>query len=141
MLQFDGQGKLTPPDTMPVRSRALLHSRRTSAGSSNDVIDRDVPLESSILADENLWTTEEVLGPDVSDKVTVVNLAKMTSNAYVLDPSQPDWLNTTVGFNSSHGFGWKGDGLRGHVFADQTNETVIVSFKGTSIGEHIRVVL
>lgn len=73
------------------------------------------------------------LGPDVSDRATVINLAKMTSDAYVLDPGQPDWLNTSLKFNYSSSFGWDGDGLRGHVFADTWNKTIIVAFKGTSV--------
>ncbi|ETN42877.1 uncharacterized protein HMPREF1541_02035 [Cyphellophora europaea CBS 101466] len=72
-------------------------------------------------------------GPDVSDRATVINLAKMTSDAYVLDPSQPDWLNTSLKFNYSSSFGWDGDGLRGHVFADTWNKTIIVAFKGTTV--------
>lgn len=72
-------------------------------------------------------------GPDVSDRATVINLAKMTSDAYVLDPSQPDWLNTSLKFNYSSSFGWDADGLRGHVFADTWNKTIIVAFKGTTV--------
>ena len=72
-------------------------------------------------------------GPDVSDRATVINLAKMTSDAYVLDPSEPDWLNTSLKFNYSSSFGWDADGLRGHVFADTWNKTIIVAFKGTTV--------
>ena len=74
-----------------------------------------------------------VVGPDVSDRPTVINLAKMTSDAYVLAPSEPAWINTTLGYNYSSSFGWKGDGIRGHVFTDQSNKTVVVSFKGTTV--------
>jgi lipase ATG15 len=81
------------------------------------------------------WVTVEVPGPNITDKTTVVNLAKMCSDAYILAPTQPDWLNTTLGFNHSDSFGWTGEGLRGHVFTDATNETVIVAFKGTTVGE------
>ncbi|OCT51254.1 hypothetical protein CLCR_09065 [Cladophialophora carrionii] len=83
----------------------------------------------------DVWETVIVPGPDLRDKATVVNLAKMCSDAYVFAPSQPDWLNTTLGFNHSYSFGWKGDGLRGHVFTDKPNETVIVAFKGTTVGK------
>lgn len=82
------------------------------------------------------WQNTQVPGPDVNDKATIVNLAKMCSDAYVETPHQPDWLNTSLGFNHSDTFGWKADGLRGHVFTDKMNETVIVAFKGTSIGQH-----
>lgn len=32
----------------------------------------------------------------------------------------------------SDSFGWKEDGLRGHVFADEANTTVVLALKGTS---------
>lgn len=72
-------------------------------------------------------------GPDIGDRATVINLAKMTSDAYVLDPTQPDWLNTSLKFNYSSSFGWEGDGLRGHVFSDTWNKTIIIAFKGTTV--------
>ncbi|KIW66776.1 hypothetical protein PV04_06071 [Phialophora macrospora] len=89
-------------------------------------------------AASDVWETVFVPGPDLTDKATVVNLAKMCSDAYIFGPSQPDWLNTTLGFNHSYSFGWQGDGLRGHIFTDKLNKTVIVAFKGTTIdpGHH-----
>ena len=71
--------------------------------------------------------------PKVHDKSTLINLAAMCSDAYISAPEQPDWLNLTKGFNQSVSFGWKHDGLRGHVFADQSNSTVILAFKGTTV--------
>lgn len=73
------------------------------------------------------------LSPNTSDKETVVNLAKMTSDAYLFDPREPAWLNTSLGFNFTSRFGWKGDGLRGHVFTTEDDSFVVVSFKGTTI--------
>lgn len=83
--------------------------------------------------DSDLWTIDSVMGPDVTDRETIINLAKMTSNAYVVDPSQSDWWNITQGYNQSHNFGFEDDGLRGQVFVDPTNSTVIISYKGTSV--------
>jgi lipase ATG15 len=74
-----------------------------------------------------------ISGPNVSDRPTVINLAKMASDAYIFAPTQPDWLNTTLKFNYSSSFGWSDKGLRGHVFTDRWHRTVIVSFKGTTI--------
>ena len=71
--------------------------------------------------------------PNISDKQTVVNLAKMTSDAYLFDPREPDWLNTSLGFNFTERFGWDEDGLRGHVFSTEDYSTIVVSFKGTTI--------
>lgn len=74
-----------------------------------------------------------VIMPNTTDKQTVVNLAKMTSDAYIYDPGAPDWLNTTLGFNFTCRFGWKEDGLRGHIFSTEDNSIVIVAFKGTTV--------
>lgn len=71
--------------------------------------------------------------PNITDKQTVVNLAKMTSDAYIFDPGESGWLNTSLGFNFTSRFGWSEEGLRGHVFTTEDNSTVVVSFKGTTI--------
>jgi lipase ATG15 len=97
------------------------------------LLDEELDNEPDYNDDEKGWETALTPTPDVSDKSTVVNLAKMCSDAYVLAPTEPDWLNSSMGFNHSDGFGWEGGyGLRGHVFADSRNKTVIVAFKGTT---------
>jgi len=82
--------------------------------------------------DVSAWTLDEVQSPNVTDRETVINLATIASNAYVPIVGEGDWQDVSQGYNHSQGFGWEGDGLRGHIFADQRNETVIVSLKGTS---------
>ncbi|KAJ9606893.1 putative lipase atg15 [Cladophialophora chaetospira] len=82
--------------------------------------------------DASLWTLDEVKGPNISDKDTVINLAIMAANAYNPAPGLGEWENVTQGYNRSTPFGWEGDGLRGHIFANEGNETVIISLKGTS---------
>jgi lipase ATG15 len=80
------------------------------------------------------WDDVEVPGPDVTDRQTILTLAKMASDAYIL-PGGDDWY--PVGkYNASIPVGWEddADGLRGHVFADAKNETVIIAIKGTSAG-------
>ncbi|KAK6505897.1 putative lipase atg15, variant 2 [Arthrobotrys conoides] len=79
------------------------------------------------------WTTEEELAPDITDNETVLNLAKMSANAYVHIPATEDWRDVGTPWNKSAGFGWENDGLRGHVFLDDKNSTVIISIKGTSV--------
>ncbi|ORX33672.1 Alpha/Beta hydrolase protein [Kockovaella imperatae] len=81
------------------------------------------------------WEDVEVEGPDVSDRQTLITLAKMMSNAYVL-PDGGEWWPLGKQWNATIPFGWEpdADGLRGHIFADPTNSTVIVSIKGTSAG-------
>lgn len=121
---------------LKIRSRPLLLSQpgapQNSPTDLRNALQRRLQLHGNNNPKD--WATITVPGPAVDDKETVVNLAKMCSDAYVEAPSQPNWLNTSMGFNRSDTFGWKGDGLRGHVFTDKTNETVIIAFKGTSIG-------
>ena len=82
--------------------------------------------------DASEWTLDEVATPNITDKDTVINLALMAANAYVVDNTDTEWTNVTQGFNESQSFGWEGDGLRGHIFADKNNDTIVVSLKGTS---------
>ena len=81
------------------------------------------------------WTLEHVPGPNVSDKQTVPNLATMASDAYALDPADPAWHNLTGGFNRSQSFGWHSYGIRGHIFADEDNSTIVIAIKGTHEGQ------
>lgn len=37
-----------------------------------------------------------------------------------------------MGLNYSQSFGWEDDGLRGHIFADKHNDTIVMGLKGTS---------
>ncbi|KAF2088619.1 autophagy related lipase [Saccharata proteae CBS 121410] len=79
------------------------------------------------------WTVDEVPGPNVSDKDTVLSFARMASNSYIMEPNTGDWYDVGGGFNYTEDFGWEKDGLRGHIFADITNKTVVISLKGTTI--------
>jgi lipase ATG15 len=65
--------------------------------------------------DHGQWEDVEVRAPDVTDRQTLITLAKMTSNAYVT-PDSGEWW-PTAGWNQSLEFGWEpdADGLRGHV--------------------------
>lgn len=79
------------------------------------------------------WSVDSVPTPNVTDKATILSMAYMASNAYVETPDMPDWDEVGAPFNRTEDFGWEGDGLRGHVFADKTNSTVVVGLKGTSL--------
>ncbi|KAI4120774.1 MAG: hypothetical protein LQ338_006771 [Usnochroma carphineum] len=79
------------------------------------------------------WTLDEVPAPNVTDKETVINLAIMAANAYDQDPNGGgEWEDVSAGFNYSNSFGWEKDGLRGHIFADEGNKTIVVALKGTT---------
>ncbi|KAK4247332.1 putative lipase [Corynascus novoguineensis] len=79
------------------------------------------------------WTVDEVPGPNITDRDTVLTLALMAADAYVEKPGEADWEDVGAPFNRSLDFGWEGDGLRGHVFADETNSTIVIGLKGTSV--------
>ena len=89
--------------------------------------------------DPDAWTLEYVAGPNVTDRQTVLNLAIMSSDAYLVNTSDPAWLNLTGGFNRSRSFGWQADGIRGHVFANQDNSTIVLAVKGTERGQRLLI--
>lgn len=79
------------------------------------------------------WVMDTVKGPNVKSKASVLAFASMTANDYVEVPGTGKWHDLDSGrFNYSSSFGWNNDGLRGHIYADKTNSTVIISLKGTS---------
>ena len=99
------------------------------------------------------WEEDEIIGPNVESRETLLELAKMTNNAY-LEPDETGWYGLNGTWNvvrlspfplylinqtysiQSYPFGWEpdSDGFRGHVFATSDNSTIIVSIKGTSAG-------
>ncbi|KAJ4376469.1 putative lipase atg15, partial [Neocucurbitaria cava] len=78
------------------------------------------------------WAIDEIAGPNVTDRETVLSFARMASNAYILEPNTGEWEEVGGGFNYTEDFGWESDGLRGHIFADTENSTVVIGLKGTS---------
>ncbi|KAJ3778084.1 alpha/beta-hydrolase [Lentinula raphanica] len=81
------------------------------------------------------WEPEIVPGPDVESRDTLLQLAKMSNNAYV-NIGDPSWYELGDQWNNTYPFGWEPDedGFRGQVYATPDNATVIVSIKGTSAG-------
>ncbi|KAJ4392186.1 putative lipase atg15 [Gnomoniopsis smithogilvyi] len=86
----------------------------------------------SVLSPE-AWTFDDIPGPNITDRDTIVSLAYMSANAYVEHTTDGEWLEVGDPFNRSADFGWESDGLRGHVFADETNSTIVIGLKGTSM--------
>ncbi|KAK3375500.1 Alpha/Beta hydrolase protein [Podospora didyma] len=113
----------------PVRIQRLV-DRRPSAVDPMVAMARQRGFVSVLSADA--WTLDDVSGPNITDKETVLNMALMASNAYVEKPRLPDWEDVSAPFNRSADFGWEGDGLRGHVWADENNGTIVIGLKGTS---------
>lgn len=133
------------PKVRPPRIISWAQSYRAQAlhfngiNNNNDNSNKSISLPESWLAPDlanpsDEWSDVEVTVPDLTDRQTVITLAKMSSNAYVT-PGGAGWY-TLNDWNASMPFGWEpdADGLRGHVFADEKNETVIISIKGTSAG-------
>lgn len=74
--------------------------------------------------------------PDVTDRHTLLQLAQMTSNAYIKQGSD-EWIEPSKHFSGEViSFGWKkdDDGLRGHIFSTPDKKTVVIAIKGTSAG-------
>jgi lipase ATG15 len=88
--------------------------------------DAQIPMSS-------MWIAEDVAGPDVEDKDTVISLASMSEDAYKPGQEDPEWMDVDEKYNSSVPFGWDESGIRGHVFSDETNSTIILAVKGTTV--------
>ncbi|KAF4603767.1 putative lipase atg15 [Pleurotus pulmonarius] len=80
------------------------------------------------------WYEKEVLAPDIEDRHTIEQLARMAGNAYAL-PGQKNWYDVDTAWNTSFPFGWEdhANGFRGNVFLSSDNSTVVLSIKGTTI--------
>jgi len=78
------------------------------------------------------WSTDELPGPNISDKDSLISFAHMAANAYVTKPGDGEWEKIKGRFNYTEDFGWEEDGLRGHIFADTSNKTIVIGLKGTS---------
>ncbi|KAG8899376.1 putative lipase atg15 [Tulasnella sp. 403] len=109
--------KVRRPRSQAEFQRARIHSMRTL---------ETLPLD---------WDEIEVPGPDIEDRQTLLELAKMTGNAYALDSESKHWYSLDERWNSSTPFGWgaNDDGFRGHVFVTPDNSSVILSIKGTTL--------
>ncbi|CAG8840541.1 499_t:CDS:2, partial [Racocetra persica] len=70
--------------------------------------------------------------PNYKDKDSISNLAKMSYDAYIELSKEADWIDLDENWEKLP-FGWEDVGLRGYVFADPDNSTIIIAFKGTSL--------
>lgn len=88
---------------------------------------------SQSLVDQLQWNPTEVQGPDIEDRHTLAQLARMAGNAYAL-PGQKNWYEIDEAWNMSFPFGWEeSEGFRGHVFLSSDNSTIVLSIKGTTL--------
>ncbi|KAH9945068.1 alpha/beta-hydrolase [Epithele typhae] len=117
-------------DEYALRPRKVKTHRPRSAAAFERARARSARLRESEAVE---WDEDEVEGPDVADRETMLLLAKMTNNAY-LAPDEQGWYDLGSEWNVSYPFGWEpgDDGFRGHVFATPDNSTIVLSIKGTS---------
>ncbi|KAL1976863.1 hypothetical protein VTN31DRAFT_3145 [Thermomyces dupontii] len=122
------------PKNLSASSRTIpiqrLKDRRPSVIEAHLALARSSGTPPVLAASE--WSLDEVVGPNVEDKNTVLSLAQMAANDYIKEPWSEEWQIISGPFNYSSSFGWQDDGLRGHIYADENNSTVIISIKGTS---------
>ncbi|KIY43466.1 alpha/beta-hydrolase [Fistulina hepatica ATCC 64428] len=79
------------------------------------------------------WDLHDVVGPDIEDQHTLVQLARMSGNAYAL-PGRSNWYDIDPAWATSFPFGWEdSDGFRGHVFLSGSNTTLVLAIKGTTL--------
>lgn len=89
--------------------------------------------DASLLGGADRWVEREIGLPNVTDRSVILTLAAMTSNAYTAIPHTGEWIDVDDGYNSTGPFGWDSNGLRGHVFANPDNSSVVIAYKGTSL--------
>ncbi len=133
-IEEEGGGRKTAHGSLYARSRQTtiqrLSDRRATVIES--LVDTARLTGVASTPPISAWALDEILGPNVTDKETVLSLARMSGNSYTKEPGTGEWQDVNGGFNYSQSFGWEGDGLRGHIFADKDNSTIVVALKGTS---------
>ncbi|CAK5264678.1 unnamed protein product [Mycena citricolor] len=116
-------GSLKARPTAVHRPRSMDHFHRSRWRSIH--LEQTEPIE---------WDRIEVSGPDVEDRGTLAQLARMSANAYAT-PGKSNWYTVDEAWNTSFPFGWEDpeNGFRGHVFISSDNSTVVLSIKGTTL--------
>lgn len=133
-VKLDDGRKVEAPARLKASSRPVriqrLTDRRPSLMEQRLQAARYPEIPNTLASPE--WTIDEIPGPNITDKETVLNLAKMAANAYIMEPETERWVDVSRPWNHSQKFGWEADGLRGHIYADKGNSTIVVALKGTS---------
>ncbi|KAF2153727.1 alpha/beta-hydrolase [Myriangium duriaei CBS 260.36] len=126
---------VSPSTIFEVSSKSTRIERMVdrSHGTINNILDAGRIAGQTSYLPPSAWAVDEVPGPNVSDKQSVLALAQMAANAYILKPRTGAWEDIKGAFNYTEDFGWEEDGLRGHIFADTTNSTIVIGLKGTSM--------
>ncbi|KAF1813057.1 alpha/beta-hydrolase [Eremomyces bilateralis CBS 781.70] len=130
----DEDGNVSEAPRLTARSHAVTIQRLSdrSPQTIDSILDNGRMTGRAMSLPGSAWTVDAMPGPNVTDQDTVLSFARMASDAYVVDPNEGNWQDVHGGFNFSNEFGWQTDGLRGHIFSDKTNSTVVIALKGTS---------
>ncbi|KAF2487820.1 Alpha/Beta hydrolase protein [Neohortaea acidophila] len=130
----DSNSHIVVPQSLRARTTSSSIERLADRNRSriDGLLDHALAYGQAASLPSSAWTTDEVIGPDISDKSTVITLAWAAANAYVQERLKDPWHEIGGGFNTSDDFGWEGDGLRGHIFATKDNSTIVIGLKGTS---------
>ncbi|KAF8744801.1 Alpha beta-hydrolase, partial [Rhizoctonia solani] len=118
----DTQAVFSKPHVLRTRTQTVYQPR-----SIDDIYrarDRSLRLQESEPIE---WVTKKVLAPDVTDRETLRELAKMTANAYA-KRGKPNWWEMNERWNTSFPFGWEADedGFRGQVFVSDDENVVVM---------------
>ena len=62
-----------------------------SHSSINALLDTGRSNGRAVSLPSSAWTVDEVSGPNITDKDTVLSFAKMAADAYVVEPGEKDW--------------------------------------------------
>lgn len=119
------------PDLHVVRTSPMMIQRPRSPSAFQEARRKSFYDGQSAVLD---WDELEILGPNITDKYTLSQLARMSGNAYAL-PEQSNWWDIDEKWNRSSPVGWEDpdmNGFRGHVFATPDNSTIVLSIKGTT---------
>lgn len=124
--------KVRPPHMLSWAQSA--HARAAGRNATVGGWGAPLPLEpgaDSLRAlDDSGWEDVEVEAPDITDRQTLITMAKMAANAY----SQHDdygWY-PLEGHNNGTEFGWEpdADGLRGHIVRQARLEITLTPVRG-----------
>ncbi|PWA03113.1 hypothetical protein BB558_000718 [Smittium angustum] len=112
-----------------LNEKSDLLSTRNKFDSHNNKRDEDIPTSDK---DSGQDLKDGLKMPNMNDKNTIINFAKMAANSYTPN-SNEEWETLDNGWVTESDFGWDSNGLRGHVFATENNDTIVIAFKGTSL--------
>ncbi|KAI8321754.1 alpha/beta-hydrolase [Martensiomyces pterosporus] len=112
-------------------SRVKSNQDNGDSDSDDDDYPLPPPEDSPPVGKWEYYVEDGLKVPNITHKPTLVSIARMAANAY--QPMDSDtWEKLGDRWDTHDSFGWQSDGIRGHVFADSDNKTVVISFKGTS---------